>query len=290
MSEVDPPQPYRNPGRDFLLQNGLLRTEKDIYRYVEFLRQQSGLSDAPPIDLSRIYRCFGIPTPRRAPLEEQQGILLDSETGKILIKEDDPIGRQRFTEGHELLELLFAAQDSLGGVNSIPVSMEREKERLCDRGSAELLMPTSSFRPMLNDLGISFSTGQTLATLYQTSLLATLLQMLRLEQGDCALVVWHFAFKPSEVKNSGHSEAFLQKKPRVLWSMSTETWTGGYIPKSKSVSFDSLLFQTYDIGHPHSGAEIINLGQRSISCLVEAMRVQMGDDNCVMSLLHMLHE
>ncbi|NJK51897.1 MAG: hypothetical protein HC936_02155 [Leptolyngbyaceae cyanobacterium SU_3_3] len=57
---------------------------------------------------------LGCPPPLRAPLDEQQGILLDSKSGTILIRADDSTARQRFTEGHELMELLFDAQEPTG--------------------------------------------------------------------------------------------------------------------------------------------------------------------------------
>ncbi len=110
-------QVYRHRGYVFLSRHGALRHEEDVYLYIDFLRRESGMSDDPPIDFSLIYQCFGIPTPVRVPLDEQQGILLDSSTGMILIKENDPIVRQRFTEGHELMELLFDAQTETGLAN-----------------------------------------------------------------------------------------------------------------------------------------------------------------------------
>lgn len=115
MSEVGQPQQYRHPGQVFMSRYGLLHNHEGVFQYVDFLRQEAGLSDEPPVKLSLNYRHFGIPTPLRAPLSDQQGILVDSDAGVILIKEDDPLKRQRFTEGHELMELLFDAQERLLG-------------------------------------------------------------------------------------------------------------------------------------------------------------------------------
>ncbi|WP_143467497.1 ImmA/IrrE family metallo-endopeptidase [Leptolyngbya ohadii] len=278
--------PYRHPGRAFLSRYGMLRREEDVFRYVDFLRQESGLSDEPPIALTPIYQHFGIPEPLRAPLDEQQGILVDSNSGIILIKEDDPIVRQRFTEGHELMELLFdaqlEAQEALGSL--LPTWSEPHKERLCDRGAAELLMPQSSFVPRLSQAGISFRTGRSLAKRYQTSLVATLMRMLQYGRGNFALVMWHSALKPSEVKHP-IADAEPQKKLRVCWKVQTQDWTGGFIPKDKSISPDSLIFQAYLKGQPQHGTEMIHLGWGSIPCEVEAMPLRMGDRSDVLSLL-----
>lgn len=287
MSEVSQPQPYRHPGQVFLSRYGLLHNHQDVFQYVDFLRREARLSDEPPVDLSLIYRHFGIPTPIRAPLCDQQGILVDSDTGIILIKEDDPIVRQRFTEGHELMELLFDAQARLLGASK-PGWNEQKKEQLCDRGAADLLMPQSSFLPLLHELGISLSTGRTLANLYQTSLLATLVRMIHYGLGASALVMWHCALKRREME-SFDPAVLPQKKLRVWWRTRTRSWTSGFIPKNKSVSHDSLIAFAYTTGQPQNGREILNLGWGPIHCQVEAMPIQLGDKSCVLSLLHLLN-
>lgn len=280
--------PYRHPGEAFLSRYGPLRNEDDVSRYVEFLRCESGLGDEPPIDLECIYRHFGIPTPLRAPLDEQQGILVDSRTGIILIKENDPIVRQRFTEGHELMELLFDAQERAKIGSFLPCWSGERKERLCDRGAADLLMPESSFLPKLQEMGISLNAGRSLATLYQTSLLATLVRMMQHGWGNYALVVWHCALKPREVRGLSDLMPQPKKKLRVWWRTQTKDWTGGFIPKDKSIPHNSFISQAYASGQPYIGMEKIHLGWGLINCDVEATPIQIGDKYCILSLLRLL--
>jgi hypothetical protein len=287
---VNQPQQYRHPGQVFISRYGLPASDRSVLQYVEFLRQEAGLNDSPPIDLSAIYRHFGMPTPLRAPLADQQGILVDSDAGVILIKEDDPIVRQRFTEGHELMELLFDAQERFfSETQAKPSWNEQRKEQLCDQGAAELLMPQSSFVPKLHELGLSFQTGRTLANLYQTSLLATLVRMLQYSSGGCALVMWHCAFSRRESETLNISTAKPQKKLRVWWRTTTRSWSCGFIPKNKSVSPDSLISYAYTSGQCQKGTETLNLGRGSFQCQVEAMPMQIGDKYCVLSLLHFLN-
>lgn len=270
---------------------GLLHNHESVLRYVDFLRQEAGLNDEPPIDLAAIYRHFGMPTPLRAPLSDQQGILVDSDTGVILIKEDDPLKRQRFTEGHELMELLFDAQERLLGASASRLGWnEQRKEQLCDQGAADLLMPLSSFLPRLHELGISLSTGRTLANLYQTSLLATLVRMIQHGSGVHALVMWHCALKRREIESLNDSTAQPQKKLRVWWRTRTRSWTSGFIPKNKSISDDSLISYAYITGQPQNGEETLNLGWEPIRCQVEAMPMRIGDKCCVLSLLHLVND
>lgn len=278
------PPPYCHPGRAFLARYGMVQCEQDVFRYVRFLCQEAGLDDQPPIDLTQIYQHFGMPTPLRAPLEEQQGILVDSNNGIILIKEDDPLVRQRFTEGHELMELLFDAQAEASSTSFLPAWSEHHKERLCDRGAAALLMPESSFVPKLHQLGISLRAGRSLATLYQTSLLATLVRMVQYGTGNCALVMWHPALKPSEVKQTGSSR--VTKKLRICWKLQTQDWSGGFIPRDKSIPTDSLIAQAHVTGQAQTGPETIHFGWGAIACQVEAIPLRMGDRSYVLSLLH----
>jgi Zn-dependent peptidase ImmA (M78 family) len=267
---------YRHPGQAFLSRQ--LQPYPDVSGYVEFLRQEAGLSDAPPIDLSLIYRHFGIPTPIRVPLDEQQGILVDSSTGIILINEDDPLVRQRFTEGHELMELLFDA------IENSPWD-EAQKERWCDQGAADLLMPQSSFLSWLMEWGMSLKTGRAIAQLYQTSLLATLVRMIHLTPTDHALILWHYANKPSEVQPSQSRKPQPRKRLRIWWRTQSARWSGGFIPKSKSIAEVSVIAQSHLTGQLLMGTEHLVMGARVLPCTVEAMPLQMGGKNCVVSIV-----
>jgi Zn-dependent peptidase ImmA (M78 family) len=277
---------YRHPGEVFLSQHHTIQSEADVYHYVEFLRREAGLEDDPPIDLTQIYRHFGIPTPIRVPLDEQQGILVDSRTGIILIKENDPIVRQRFTEGHELIELLFDAIAQSKHQHLLQQWGEQRKESLCDQGAADLLMPQSTFAPKLRELGLSLKTGRSLATLYQTSLLATLVRMIQQSHEDGALIVWRSALKPTQTRKLKESRPIPPKKLRIWWRTQTRYWSGGFIPKDKSINDTSLIANAYATGQLQTGDESIFLGSNTIHCHVEAMPLQVGDQACVLSLLH----
>ncbi|MGI0494483.1 ImmA/IrrE family metallo-endopeptidase [Alkalinema pantanalense CENA528] len=299
------PPRYQHPGYAFLHRYGSLQTEADVFHYVEFLRESAGLSNRLPTDLDSIYSYFGMPIPLRVPLNEQQGILLDTYKGVILIKEDDPIVRQRFTEGHELMELLFDAQADVAQKLNIPTWDEARKEKLCDAGAAELLMPRSQFSSHLNHLGVSLETARSLSALYQTSLLATLIRMVELASGQHALIVWHRSLKPSERKaakmsrasteqSQAQSEQFKpeQSKPeylpklRIWWRVTSPDWQAGFLPRDKSIEDTSLIAQALTTGQTQKGQEVLQFGWGTIDGRIEAMSVQIGDKPCIISLLH----
>jgi hypothetical protein len=261
---------YRHPGLAFLAATPpeARSTPEAVLDYADFLRRSAQLVD-PPTNLAAIYAAFAMPLPIQAPLEDQQGILVDGDRGLILIKGDDPRARQRFTESHELMELFFDAPTGL----ELPGP---EKERWCDRGAAQLLMPPQSFGARVENLGVSIDSARILALTFETSLIATLMQMMACSGGSQALVVWHWAKARS-------GEAL-----RVWWRAHSPQWRGGFIPRNKSVAPESVLGLAYRWNEFYSGTELLVLGDRSVSCHVEAQPISIGNKRCILSILHCL--
>lgn len=219
---------YQHPGYAFLHRYGSLQTEADVFHYVDFLRESGKLGDRLPMDLEKIYAAFGMPIPLRVPLEDQQGILLNSTTGIILIREGDPIVRQRFTEGHELMELLFDAQADVARELNLVSWDEARKEKLCDAGAAELLMPRALFRSHIEHLGTSMGTARSLSRIYHTSLIATLIRMVELTTHEVAIVLW----KPIESREQSDRQSGWQ----LEWSVVSETWSEGLLLRGLQVT------------------------------------------------------
>lgn len=224
------PSDYQHPGYAFLNRYGSLQTEADIFHYVDFLRESARLNCRPPVDFTKIYAAFGMPIPLRVPLEDQQGILLNSSTGIILIREGDPVVRQRFTEGHELMELLFDAQADVAQELNLPTWDEVRKEKLCDAGAAELLMPKSLFRSHIQHLGTSMETARSLSRIYHTSLIATLIRMVELTSGDYAIALWKPW--PHDQENNPQTNQGWQ----LDWSVVSEAWSEGRLIKGLQVT------------------------------------------------------
>lgn len=288
----------QHPGRRFIEFCGPLQSADALCKYAVFLRREAGISDEPPINLGIIFEHYGMPPPLYAPLPGQQAVLLDDETGQILLNDGDPETRQRFSQAHELMERLFAAhEEALAVGRSGARFREGHKESLCEQGAAHLLLPLSSFLPRLGRLGVSLKTASTLANEYETSFLATLYQMVRYGAGVHALVVWEYALKPAQVKKLPPPEQMAllpvdlvpspAKELRVWWSAHTEAVPNVYVPRHKSAPPESLIYKAYDSCVPQVGREFIDLKGVRGTCLVEAKRVSIGDRSVVVSLLHL---
>lgn len=280
---------YQHPGQHFIQHHGLLTHRQDGDRYVtqyaDFLRRYSGIDHTYPVDLDRIYRSFKMPVPYQAPLVDQQGILVNGDAGIILIKEDDPRVRQRFTEGHELMELLFDAHNQTAAEQKAPTWQGPMKEKWCDRGAAELLMPQASFCTQVEELGLSFSTARTLANTYLSSFMATLLHMLDHTNGSYALVVWHWAVSRTDQRKSDRTGVPPTQKLRVWWCRRSSQWNGGFIPKNKSITRPSCIMDTALYQKKHSAIECLAFEKNSLQYEVEAIPLRLADKNCVISLL-----
>lgn len=289
-------RPYENPGKLFIDKYGLPHDIDDILKYTDFLYQQSKLNDQPPIDLTKIFNHFGISNHQGA-LNEQQG-LSDGNLGFTLVKEDDPITRQRFSEAHELIEFLFHEYKNLPEWERSYYSTHHStKEMLCQKGASALLMPRSSFAPHVLNMGVSLQSASILAKLYETSLLATLYRMLDVCVGEYLLVIWKYTLRPSQENSCsqpslfGDAISFLpEKKLRIWWVVKSSTESKNYIPSNQSVNKDSVIVRAFETGELQQAEEFFQMRGISGKYEIEAKRVNIGDELCILSLFHRASE
>lgn len=262
-----------------------------------YLGEEAGIGTEPPINLAAIFDKFGIPTPKRATLPGQQGLLVNSDLGIIFIEERDRETRQRFSEAHELVELLFAAMPTRNNAYSRDVGNFKyaTKERLCNEGAAELLMPAASYLPRVDRLGISFETGRSLAFEYEVSLSAALVQMAKIGPGRHAVVLWMMKNKPTEIRNRVPDnqlalmdiplERVAPQKLRVEWSFAGPGVP--YIPTDKSVPEDSSIFSAWRDRCFTDGTDQLELGSVRGTFYSENLPFEVDGDWRVLSLLHL---
>lgn len=289
---------YRNPGKLFVKKFGPVKSFEDIIHYANFLREEASIGPEPPIALERIYGHFGMPSPKLAPLPNLQGLLLNPEKGLILINVDDPAMRRRFSEAHELIEFLFNTlprHRGRGGTQKVGGFEDNTKERLCNEGAAELLMPTVSFIPRVKQLGVSFQTARFLAPEFAVSMTAALVHMARMGPGRHAVVMWRMKNTSTEIQDkiseqqlalfSEMSPKMPPKKLRVEWALSRREIP--YIPLNKSVPEDSSIYRAWQEQKFTTGEDRLILGRISGLCLCENQPFEVDGEWMVLSLLHL---
>lgn len=286
-----------HPGRLFLAQHGPVEGPEDVEKYAAFLRSEAGADGEPPVDLAAIFLRFGAPTPIRVTLAGQQGLLWDPEAGLIFIEERDQPTRQRFTEAHELIEMLFAVMPTRRNafVRDVGNFKHLTKERLCNLGAAELLMPVTTFLPRVQRFGVSFETARTLAVQYDVSLVAALVRMVSIGPGHHAVLLWRMKNKPTEIKNQVPESqlALIDIRPariapqklRVEWSLTG--YGTSFLPRDKSVPNDSLIHAAWRDHSFTSGFEYLDLGTVHGVVYSENQPFKVEGDWQVISLLHL---
>lgn len=272
--------PYEHPGYKFIERYGIPVHEDDIVNYADFLREQAKAGKYPPISLRAIRWRFGIKLVIKSLPPGMSGFA-DHKEGSIYLRRDDLETRQQFSEAHEMIEILCGAcRESQQWETSVFAKKSDQKERLCHKGAAALLMPKQAFLSYLNKVDLSLQTASSLAELCKTSLTATVHRMVNLSSKSCAMIVWHnqstIARGASEIECENYT---LQ----VRWA---ETSHGmEYIPPGQSVNNESIIWQAYETGQPQKGSEYLRLGTLVGTFLVEAKKVRLGNVRCVLSLI-----
>ena len=209
-----------------------MSSEDDVFRYVEFVREEAGVARQIPVSMDAIYSHFGIQPKLASLAADQQGLLLDPERGLVIINDKDPPRRQRFTQAHEMVEFLFDTLPSnqIAGLSQRIGFREPIKERLCNRAGANLLMPPDEIRSRIQTYGVGIQCADRIADEFDVSFTAALVQLSRCAEGQWAVVVWGMKNKPTEIKKAIPSTqisflpdipAISSPKLRVEWALSS---------------------------------------------------------------------
>jgi hypothetical protein len=289
---------YRHPGREFVDQFGPAESVQDFGRYANFLREKAGLAVSDAVDLEAIYHAFGIPSPKRVSLPGQQGMLLNPDSGLILINQDDIAARQRFTEAHELMELLVDALPAGLGLFSGQKGPFRHttKEQLCNQAAANLLMPVPVFSAAGLEGQVGFGLARKLSRRYDVSTTAALVQLVRVVPGQLAIVAWRMKFKKADRSQQVPPEQMLlfkdlgplgpAKKLRVDWSISAPD--GPFVPKNKSADQSSSIYEAWNQSQFTAAIEQLDLGSRQAHCRLENLPFRDDGEALVLSLIEII--
>jgi len=286
---------YQSPASKFLSDHEVSSLE-DVIEYTNFLLTSAGIDvKRPPIDLHRIYSHFNFPLPKETNFPNQQGAtIFTGGAPQILIHEDDKTTRQRFTEAHELIETLFKELPGEIRLDRVKENIfGTKKERICQVGAANLLMPKDSFYPKTQEMGISFRTGERLASLYQVSLMASLFRLVDLYPNQVAVILWQLKNKKSELEKKvpDNQMSFFDERPpdlpppnlRVKWAYGK--YKNCYIPPDKSIPEDSSVYKSWETNKATRRTERIDFGSSERTALLENKPVAIEEERSVLSLV-----
>lgn len=286
-----------NPGIAFLRTHRAETAEELVVTYAQYLLRKSQAYRIP-VSLKHIIKHFGLQR-HSAPLPGSRGLTTPKLDIFVNIDDDDTV--QRFSLAHELMELLFIALKDEGCSWMSEVMFEklwRVKERLCELGAAELLMPMDLFKPLVQQEGVSMGTAEKLANLCKVSLTATLRRVVDTDLAKCAVIRWRFThsktqFVPSKIGQLplfGDADSMDPPKKlrveRVYVSPSVRA-TKTFIPPEKSVNDSTLIFRAYDEGVPTAGYDDLDLARLRGRYYTENRPIKIGGERRVLSLVYL---
>lgn len=293
---------FIHPGKLFIETHKNVESLEDVFAYAEFLKVESGINGNLPVDLSTIFNHFQIPIPIQKPLSGIQGLLLDKDRGIIVLNSTDPSSRQKFTQSHELIELLFSVLPNgseLGnGWKLIKPGgfKESTKEYICNLAAANLLMPHEYINQLIKQQGVNFDCARIISDECEISLSAALVQLARISPGNHSVVLWALKNKPLEIKNKvpdnqlglfDNNKPEPAKKLRVEWSMGSQS--APFIPKDKSVEESSQVYEALRTGAFTSGKERLCLdGRKSAWYQTQNLPFNLEGETQVLSLIEYL--
>lgn len=286
---------FKNPAEPFLRRTRASRAEDLARAYADYLLHEADAYQLP-VDIDRIFQHFQLPMPVKAALASQRG--LTTSDLRVLLNASDPRTVQKFTAAHELLEMLFFAVKE-GGADEwmddrLFLDLTERKERLCDIGAAEVVMPLALFRREV-PRPAAMPWIQELASRCELSLTATIWRVLETDLVPAVLVVSHCAHKPREFVPSvagqfnlfGPPEAIDPPKKLRILRVFTAPSCSLYVPQHKSITADSSIQHCFDEGIAVSAVDTLDIPGLSGTCWVESLPVTVGGERQVISLVHL---
>jgi hypothetical protein len=236
-----------------------------------------------------------MPEPKFVNLPQQQGMILPNcGPYQMIIHAGDSVTRQKFTSAHELIETLFL---ELPG--NIRVDGQKEnifgtdKERICNKAAANLIMPRESFHPRAMRLGLSFRSAELLADEYEVSLMAALCRLIDMYPRKGVLVLWQMRNKPTEISKEVpesqiempgfHPTNLPTPKLRVAWSYGN--FRDLYIPVHKSIPDDSSICEAWNTNRFVSREENIPFGRYATRAIIESKPFSIDGEKQILSLI-----
>lgn len=263
-----------------------------VKRYVKWLLIESDAYSFP-VDVSKIVNRFQIPI-QKEHFMNQNGFIIEGSTN-IFLNASDSNGRQMFSFGHELVEKLFEAMKvvdipTLSDVELIKLFevSAAEKERLCDYGAAEFLMPMELFYPYVCFHGFSLKTAIKIQQDSGISLEAILRRMVEANIKSAAFVIWHFEYKTAKIKQHVlpfDAEFVPYKKLRVK-SVYPSPNFANFIPKDKSIDESSVIGEAFNNEYKSISKRLEMIHKHEYE--VEATPVFLEQNKGVYSLLYQI--
>jgi Zn-dependent peptidase ImmA (M78 family) len=196
---------------------------------------------------------------------EEEGRLLPCADGFIVeLRKDRQHERKNFTCAHELGHTFFyeaVPKIKYRDLTSSQPHHDKEEEMLCNIAASELLMPSVKFSEIVRDFLPSPDSLQQVAQLFETSLIATTVRLLKLNLWNSTFILWR--------NRDQHLVAEWVAQPGRGLS---------YLPNLKVMNIESSsIYHTLQTGEATSRSEWLSLNDRFKFSHVQSKRLSNSD-------------
>lgn len=220
--------------------------------------------DGPSVNVEALASFRSIKLVPEPPSFSEDAELVPNPDGRVRMRvnRDRPLTRQRFSIGHEVGHTLFPGYET-----QVQCRKPRTRdwhdpsdilEYLCDVASSEFLLPLERFNADLDAEQMSAERILLLAGRYKASPEATVRRFIDLTDGPAAAVFFRWKHKPADgvrkAMDQPNLPGFVNRQPerklRVEYPVCNPSFDSlrYHIPKHKSVTEDSVIFQAATTG------------------------------------------
>ena len=242
----------------------------------------------PPYDPETVATALGFPVTQADALGDWDALLVpDRHTGFRILTNRSVVspGRRRFSIAHEIAHTFFedAADAVRRRARRVPREMtpeERDLERLCDRGAAEMLMPEEPFRDDAAARGWSAAAVPALAERYAVSLEAAAVRMMQVPGSKVRAVgFYEYAQRPA-TRAAGEQRKSPPEIPEYrVKRVFTRPGLPFLWPEGKSVPRTSVVYRASLGSKELTAEEEFRLGSNRAHLTVSAAPVRSEDDD-----------
>lgn len=219
-------------------------------------------SEPPPFNMKALASVRGLRWSDDDPRYSADSEIAPEADGRVVLRvnKSRPLGRQRFSIGHEVGHTLFPEYET-----AVRCRMALDRswadsgdllETLCDVAASELVFPQPWFSDRVSTLSLSAVSLALLATDYQASRDATVRRYVELSEEPLAAVFLRWKLKPTESRSVNRNRLqttllpnFRRGAPKPLLRVDYailnkrfEAECADHIPKDKSVPSDGPIF------------------------------------------------
>lgn len=229
--------------------------------------------DAPPVNLDLLASCRRVRKIEHVEMVEAGRLIPDGDGYVIQVNGRHRKGKRRFTAGHEICHTFFneAHQSSRESVDLTTglFDIRAEEEYLCDVGAAHLLLNPQWLLPMAELRSPSLVALLEIAEDCGASVEATAFQLAQVGRWPCTFVFWEPGFRkperviPEQAAFEGWED--LARPQRKLRASRVYGADGTpFLPKNKSVDFDSGIYRALEEQTRTESEEIFEIGRRTL--------------------------